>query len=92
MKQNFVGRASVTDQQLLYGAIAGMVDSLGDTGHSTFLSPAEYAAFEASLSASVAGIGVLLSGDNGVFTVDKVIAGSPAAAARSQGRRPDHSG
>jgi carboxyl-terminal processing protease len=80
VKQDFVGRASVTDQQLLYGAIAGMVDSLGDTGHSTFLTPAEYAAFEASLSASVAGIGVLLSGNNGVFTVDKVIAGSPAAA------------
>jgi len=81
VKQNFVGRASITDQQLVYGAILGMVNSLGDTGHSTFLTPAEYAAFEASLSASVAGIGVLLSGNNGVFTVDKVIAGSPAAAA-----------
>jgi carboxyl-terminal processing protease len=84
VKQNFVGRASVTDQQLLYGAIAGMVDSLGDTGHSTFLSPSEYAAFESSLSSSVVGIGVLLSGGNGVFTVDKVIAGSPAAGAGVQ--------
>jgi carboxyl-terminal processing protease len=81
VKQNFVGRASVTDQQLLYGSIKGMVDSLGDTGHSTFLTPTEYAAFQASLKASVAGIGVELGSDSGVFKVDKVIAGTPAAAA-----------
>jgi len=81
VKQNFVGRASVTDQQLIYGAITGMINSLGDTGHSTFLTPAEYAAFKASLGASVLGIGVTLSSNNGVYTVDKVIAGSPAAAA-----------
>lgn len=80
VKANFVGRASVTDQQLVYGAIKGMVDSLGDTGHSTFLTPAEYAAFQSSLNASVAGIGVVMSSANGVFRVDKVITGSPAAA------------
>jgi len=79
VKDHFVGRASVTDQQLLYGAISGMVDALGDTGHSTFLTPSEYAAFEASLSADVAGIGVVISGNNNAFTVVKVIAGSPAA-------------
>jgi carboxyl-terminal processing protease len=81
VKSHFVGRASVTDQQLLYGAIKGMVDSLGDTGHSTFLTPQEYAAFQSSLSASVAGIGVVMSSANGVFRVDKVITGSPAAGA-----------
>jgi carboxyl-terminal processing protease len=80
IKSRFVGRSSVTDQQLLYGAIKGMVDSLGHTGHSTFLTPAEYAAFQASLNASVAGIGVIMSSANNVFRVDRVIAGSPAAA------------
>lgn len=80
IKSRFVGRSSVTDQQLLYGAINGMVDSLGDTGHSTFLTPAQYAAFQQSLSASVAGIGVIMSSANNVFRVDRVIAGSPAAA------------
>ncbi len=80
VKDHFVGRASVTDQQLLYGAIAGMVNALGDTGHSTFLTPSQYAAFEASLSADIAGIGVVISGNNSEFTVVKVIAGSPAAA------------
>lgn len=81
VKQNFVGRSSVTDQQLLYGGIRGMIDSLGDTGHSVFLTPQEYAAWQASLSASVAGIGVMLSSDNNVFTITRVIAGSPAEAA-----------
>ena len=81
IKKNYVGRSSVTDQQLLYGAISGMVDSLGDTGHSTFLTPQEYAAFEASLSDTLAGIGVMLSDNAGAFTVTKVLTGSPAEAA-----------
>ena len=81
VKQYFVGRKSVTDQQLLYGSIKGMIESLGDTGHSTFLTPEEYAAWQASLNASVAGIGVMLSNADGIFLVDRVIPGSPAEAA-----------
>jgi carboxyl-terminal processing protease len=80
IKDRFVGRSTLTDKQLLYGAIKGLVDSLGDTGHSTFLTPEEFAAFQQSLSASVAGIGVVMSTANGVFRVDRVLAGSPAAA------------
>ena len=81
IRQNFVGRSSLTDQQLLYGSIKGLVDSLGDTGHSVFLTPDEYKAFQNSLSATVAGIGVLVSSSSGSLTIDKVVAGSPAAAA-----------
>jgi carboxyl-terminal processing protease len=81
VRQNFVGRSTLTDQQLLYGSIKGMVDSLGDTGHSAFLTPQEYQAFQNSLNATVAGIGVLITDSNGVLAVAKVIAGSPAAAA-----------
>jgi carboxyl-terminal processing protease len=79
--QNFVGRSTVTDQQLLYGALKGMVDSLGDTGHSVFLTPEEYQAFQISLNATVAGIGVLISASTGVIVVNRVLAGSPAEAA-----------
>ena len=35
----YVDRKAVNPQLLTYGAISGMVDSLGDTGHSRFLSP-----------------------------------------------------
>ncbi len=81
IRQNFVGRSSLTDKQLLYGSIRGLVDSLGDTGHSVFLTPDEYQAFQNSLNATVAGIGVLMSDSSGVLTVNKVVPGSPAAAA-----------
>jgi carboxyl-terminal processing protease len=81
IRQNFVGQSSVTDKQLLYGSIKGMVDSLGDTGHSVFLTPEEYQAFQTSLNATVAGIGVLLSDSSGALVVTRVIAGSPAAEA-----------
>jgi carboxyl-terminal processing protease len=81
VKKNFVGRSDVTDQQLLYGSIRGMIDALGDTGHSTFLTPEEYQASQSELSGNIAGIGVLLSTDNGQFVVTKVLSGTPAQAA-----------
>jgi carboxyl-terminal processing protease len=81
VKQNFVGASSITDKQLLYGSISGMVDSLGDTGHSVFLTAQEYAAMQSSLGANFAGIGVVLSDDNGAFKVNRVLTGTPAAAA-----------
>lgn len=37
--QHYVDRDAVEQQRLTYGAITGMVDALGDTGHSTFLTP-----------------------------------------------------
>jgi carboxyl-terminal processing protease len=35
----YVDRTALQDQTLTYGAIGGLVDALGDTGHSRFLSP-----------------------------------------------------
>jgi carboxyl-terminal processing protease len=82
VKQNFVGRKSLTDQQLTYGSIAGLVNSLGDTGHSEFLTAADYAAMQSQLNtSSIAGIGVVLSDDSGAFKVTRVLSGTPAAQA-----------
>jgi carboxyl-terminal processing protease len=80
VKENYVGISSITDKQLLYGSIKGMVDSLGDTGHSTFLTAAQYAAMQSELSGSIAGIGVVLSADTSTFKIVRVVDGSPAAA------------
>ncbi len=41
VRDNYVDKTATQPQQLAYGAIAGMVDSLGDTGHSVFLTPDE---------------------------------------------------
>ena len=84
VKQNYVGRSTLTDQQLVDGSIAGMVDSLGDIGHSEFLTAAQYAQEQSSLSASLAGIGVIMSDDNGTYKITRVIDGAPAVAAGVQ--------
>ena len=39
IEHRYVARNGVQPKDLTYGAIEGMVDSLGDTGHSTFLTP-----------------------------------------------------
>jgi carboxyl-terminal processing protease len=39
IRQHYVERASLSPTTVTYGAIAGMVDSLGDVGHSRFLPP-----------------------------------------------------
>jgi carboxyl-terminal processing protease len=84
VRENYVGRDSLTDQQLLYGSIKGMVDSLGDYNHTTFMTPQEYQDLQGQLSGSVAGIGVLISDDGGAFVVDRVIRDSPADKAGIQ--------
>lgn len=81
IRAHFVGRSSLTDKQLLYGSIQGMVDSLGDTGHTTFMTPEQYQAEQGSLSGSFAGIGIIGTDSNGVPAVERVLPGTPAQKA-----------
>lgn len=53
----YVDRAAVEQQRLTYGAITGMVDALGDTGHSTFLTPEMLKQNENYTAGSFEGIG-----------------------------------
>jgi carboxyl-terminal processing protease len=39
IQQTYVDRTALKSRDLTYGAISGMVDALGDTGHSRFLTP-----------------------------------------------------
>jgi carboxyl-terminal processing protease len=80
VRGNYVGRADVTDKQLLYGSIKGMVEALGDTNHSVFLTPEENKSFEDSLNSTLGGIGVLLD-SVGDPIVLRVLPGSPAEKA-----------
>ena len=81
IREHYVGSSSITDKQLLYGSISGMVNALGDTGHSRFMTAQEYQQEMSQLSGKVAGIGVLVTETNGQLTIQRVIAGSPAAGA-----------
>ena len=78
VRENFVGRDEITDQQITYGAIRGMVEALGDTGHSVFLTPEAVQAENESLGGSIVGIGVLLGERDDRVVVISVIGGGPA--------------
>jgi carboxyl-terminal processing protease len=81
VRQKFVGRNDLTDEQLTYGAIRGLIDALGDTGHSVFLTPEALAADTQSLGGTVVGIGVLLGERGGGPVIVSVISGGPASRA-----------
>lgn len=80
----FVDPDSVDDQTLLYGAARGMVASLGDTGHSTFLDPDEAKAFRAALSGELIGLGISIEYEDGEPAVVAPVKNSPAEDAGIQ--------
>ena len=79
--QNFVGRANLDPTTLTYGAIRGLVEALGDTDHTVFLTPAEAQAEQSALDQNVVGIGVLLGTKDGHPVIVSVVPDSPAQAA-----------
>lgn len=72
---------SIDDAALIYGAAQGMVDAMGDEGHSAFLDPEATAAFEESREGRYVGIGVEVDARCGVPVVTSIFTGSPAEAA-----------
>jgi carboxyl-terminal processing protease len=82
IQKNYVDQSAVQQTQLEYGAISGMVDSLGDTGHSRFLTPQMVQQETNFTQGSFEGIGAEVSQNSAGQTV--IVApfdGSPAQAA-----------
>lgn len=67
-------------EELVNGAINGMVDALGDP-YSDYLNQEEAAQFDESISSSFQGIGAEIQEQNGVITVVSPIKNSPAERA-----------
>ncbi|MFZ0532620.1 MAG: S41 family peptidase [Anaerolineales bacterium] len=82
IQQNYVDQNAVQQTQLEYGAISGMVDALGDTGHSRFLTPQMVQEENNFTQGSFEGIGaeVAMNKDGQVVIVTP-IDGSPAQTA-----------
>jgi carboxyl-terminal processing protease len=77
----YVDRGAVKPQVMTYGAISGMVDALGDTGHSRFLTP-EMLKQERNLArGKFEGIGAEVQMKNGQLVIVAPIDGSPAQKA-----------
>lgn len=79
--RNYVDRAAKQSQPLTYGAISGMVNALGDTGHSTFMTPAMVKAQHNYTQGSFEGIGAQLESKNGHPTIIAPFDDSPAQRA-----------
>ncbi len=78
----YVDRGSLKPKRMTYGAISGMVDALGDTGHSRFLTP-EMVKQERNLTkGEIEGIGAEVQTKNGQLVIVAPIDGSPAQQAR----------
>ncbi len=76
--KEYVDREAVDRQRMMRGAIAGMIDSLGDTEHSKYLSPEEVARLEDELAGELEGIGVRVGLRRRRPTVVWVMPDSPA--------------
>ncbi|MEJ2597917.1 MAG: S41 family peptidase [Anaerolineales bacterium] len=77
----YVDRSAINQQKLTYGAISGMVTALGDTGHSTFLTPEMVKSERNFTKGEFEGIGALLEMRNGHATIVAPFDGSPAQKA-----------
>jgi carboxyl-terminal processing protease len=83
--REYVGRDELDDQQLVWGAIDGLTEAVGDTGHTDFMTPEEREQRRQSLSGSYVGIGVRIDPtEAGLPRIVGVFEGSPAEGAGLQ--------
>jgi carboxyl-terminal processing protease len=81
IQRYYVDRSAVKPKALTYGAISGMVDALGDTGHSVFLNPEMVKQLHAAESGQLKGIGVQVDLKQGHVVIVAPIDNSPAQRA-----------
>lgn len=77
----YVDRAALKSKNLTYGAILGMVNALGDTGHSTFLSPEMVKQEHTLTRGEYVGVGLEIQMRNNAVTIVSPFDGSPAGKA-----------
>ena len=81
VRNNYVDQEDIDSRKETYGAIKGMLETLGDDGHTRFLTPAEREQNDQSLSGTYVGIGVQLEEEKGEIVVAAPIQDSPAEKA-----------
>jgi carboxyl-terminal processing protease len=69
--------SKVTNQARVYGAISGMVDSLGDP-YTTFFPPVESKDFNEEISGQIEGVGMEVGTKDGILTVISPVKDTPA--------------
>lgn len=81
LDQKFVGSAtSTTKDNRIYGAMKGLVDSMGDP-YTVFFPPEEAKVFESDISGTFSGVGMEIAIKDSILTVVAPMKGSPAERA-----------
>jgi len=84
VQEKYVDRQSLQQRDLAYGAIAGLVGALKDTGHSRFLKPEDLKRETTDLAGKFEGIGASVAEQDGKIVIVAPQDGSPAQKAGIQ--------
>src|SRR4051794_6316076 len=84
VKKYYVDQEKAQDQHMTQGAIAGMLTSLGDFGHTTYLTPDDVKRMQEALTGRFEGIGARLTVRNRLPTILHTLPNSPAREAGLQ--------
>jgi carboxyl-terminal processing protease len=82
--KRYVNREQIKDDRMVHGAILGMLATLGDLGHTTYLTRDEVQRLESSLKGELEGIGCLISMRKQGPTIRQTMPKSPARKAGLQ--------
>lgn len=80
LQQNFIDQSKIDNQKILYGAIGGMANSLGDP-YTDFFDPEQAKQFQEDLAGSFDGIGVEIGIKKDLLTVIAPLKGTPGERA-----------
>lgn len=80
LEQKYVGATSTPNQEKIYGAMQGLVSSLGDP-YTVFFPPEESEMFASDIAGSFGGVGMEVGKKDNVLTVIAPLKGSPAEKA-----------
>ena len=78
VRDDYVDQGAIDSKKQTYGAIEGMLETLGDEGHTRFLTPEERKQNNQDLSGSYEGIGIEIVNKGDKIVVVSPIEGSPA--------------
>ncbi len=80
LEEKYVGATTTSNQDKIYGAMQGLVDSLGDP-YTVYFPPEEAEMFENDLSGSFGGVGMEVGKKDNILTVIAPLKDSPAEKA-----------
>lgn len=81
VRGDYVDKDALDPDEQTYGAIRGMIDSLGDEGHTRFLTPEEVEKSNEAISSTYVGIGIRLQDKDDKVVVQSPMDNSPAEEA-----------